>query len=112
MSVFERLWKDTMDIFRNTETVVDDVTKNSESLILSGQKCHYSGGSLADTGENGVPVLINSHTLFCGLNTVKNGDRVVVTQRRSGAIVSLRVGEGFPYGGGMQYSVKMEGETA
>lgn len=112
MSVFERLWKDTMDVYRNTETTVNDVTVNSEALCLSSQKCHYSGGSLADTGENGVPVLINSHTLFCGLNTAIKGDRVVVTQHRSGAKISLRVGEGFPYGGGMQYSVKLEGEAA
>jgi hypothetical protein len=112
MNAFERLWKDTMDVYRTTKITVNDVTKTTEPLKYSGLKCHYSGGSLADTGEGGIPVLNNSHLLFCGLNTAIEGDRVVITQHKSGKQISLRVGEGFPSGGGMQYSVKLEGVTA
>lgn len=107
MSVYERLWKDRMDIYRNVETMVNNATKNIEQLQQpQGIKCHYSGGSLADTGTDGVPTLNNTHMLFCGLNTVKEGDRVVVTQHMSGSVISLKVGEGFPSGGGMQFSVR------
>lgn len=103
----ERLWKDTMEIYRSIEETVDEVTTSHEVLQLPiGVKCHYSGGSLTDTGEDGVPTLINSHTLFCSLETAKEGDRVVVTQHKSGAVISLSVGEGFPRGAGMQFSVK------
>ncbi|MDF2486728.1 MAG: hypothetical protein K0R46_2896 [Herbinix sp.] len=106
-SPLERLWKDTMDIYRNIEETVDEVTSSHEELQLpSGVKCHYSGGSLTDTGEDGIPTLINSHTLFCGLNTAKEGDKVIITQHKSGAVITLTVGEGFPRGAGMQYSVK------
>ncbi len=106
MSIFERLWKDRMDIFRYSETTVNNVTTNTEQRIQQDIKCHYSGGSLTDTGDEGVPTLNNTHMLFCGLNTAKEGDRVVVTQHKSGSVIPLGVGEGFPSGGGMQFSVK------
>ena len=106
MSPLERLWKDKMDIYRFESTIVNKTTISAKRLILpTGLKCHYSSGSLADTGEDGVPTLINSHKLFCGLRTAMAGDEVVVTQR-NGNVIKLSVGEGFPYGGGMQFSVK------
>jgi hypothetical protein len=106
MSPFERLWKDRMDIYRWVETVVNGVTKSNEQKLYSNVKCHYSKGSLADTGESGVPTLVNSYNLFCSLDAdLKEGDKVVVTQR-SGRQVTLSVGEGFPYSDGMQFSVK------
>jgi hypothetical protein len=106
MSVFERLWKDTMDIYRWMESEINGVTQNVEQLIPpSGYKCHYSKGSLTETGEDGVPVLISSHMLFCSVGTVLEGDKVIVTQR-DGKKVTLTVGEGFPYSGAMQYRVK------
>lgn len=108
-SPLERLWQDKMDIYRFKPVVVNNVTKSVEQMVQSGVKCHYSGGSLTDTGEDGIPTLINSHTLFCSLNTAMEGDRAVVTQHKSGAVISLTVGEGFPRGVGMQFNVKRSG---
>ena len=106
MSVYERLWKDKMDIYRWKEEDVNGTTKNVEVLIEpSGIKCHYSMGNLSETGEDGVPELISSHTLFCAVGTAKEGDKAIVTQR-DGKKVTLKVGEGFLYSGGMQFRVK------
>jgi hypothetical protein len=95
-----------MDVYRWTENVVNGVTKNSESQIAYGIKCHYSGGSLTDTGDQGSPDLVNSHKLFCSSSAdIKEGDRVVITQR-NGNTISLSVGEGFVYSGKFEFSVK------
>ena len=104
MSVYERLWKDRMNIYRHVDVVVNNVTKSDDQLIESDIKCHYSAGSLADTASE-VPSLVSSHKLFCGVDKVKAGDTVIVTQR-DGNKVTLTVGEGFPYSGGAQHSVK------
>lgn len=101
----ERLWKDKMDIYRWVDTTVNGVTKSSEQLIYSNIKCHYSKGSLTNTGKDGVPTLVNSYTLFCGLETeLKEGDKIIVTQR-NGRGVTLSVGEGFPYTNHQEFSV-------
>lgn len=106
MSALQRLWKDTMDIYRYEEYEENGATKSREILKYIGVKCHYSKGSLTDTGDEGVPTLVNSYTLFCGLDTdLQEGDRVVVTQR-NGRQVSLMVGEGFPYSTHQEFSVK------
>lgn len=104
MSIFERLWKDRMDIYRHSEVIVNNVTKSEEQLIESNIKCHYSAGSLANT-ESEVPSLVSSHKLFCNNNKIMAGDTVIVTQR-DGNKVNLKVGEGFPYSGGAQHTVK------
>lgn len=106
MTALQRLWKDTMDIYRYSETEVNGVTKSSDTLQHSGVKCHYSKGNLTDTGTDGVPTLINSSTLFCALETdLKEGDKVIVTQR-NGRQVTLKVGEGFPYSDHQEFKVK------
>ena len=106
MSALQRLWKDRMDIYRWEEKTVGNFTKNEEVLVHSSVKCHYSKGSLSDIGEDGVPSLVNSYTLFCGLDAdLQEGDRVVVTQR-NGRKVTLDVGEGFPYSDHQEFSVK------
>ena len=108
ISPLERLWKDRMDIYRWVEVKVNGVTKSKEELIDENIKCQYSKGSLTNTGEEGVPTLINSYTLFCSLLTdLREGDRVVVTQR-NGRQVTLSVGEGFPYTNHMEFSVKRD----
>ena len=108
MSAFKRLWKDRMDIYRWVEVVENGVTKSKEQKIDSDVICHYSTGSLSDVGKDGVPSLINSHTLFCSLDTdLKEGDKVVVTQR-NGKQVTLIVGEGFAYSTHQEFSVKRE----
>ncbi|HBB30201.1 MAG TPA: hypothetical protein DC000_13345 [Clostridiales bacterium] len=106
-SPLERLWKDRMDIYRWEEVVVNKVTKSKEELQHSNVKCHYSQGSLTDTGEE-VPTLKNSHMLFCSADTdILEGDKVIVTQR-NGKKVTLTVGEGFAYFSNMQFSVKRD----
>ena len=108
-SPYERLWKDRMDIYRYEKIKVNNITKSGEKPIDNDVKCHYSAGSLTDTGSE-VPTLISSHKLFCGIGKVQEGDKVIVTQR-NGNKVTLIVGEGFPYSGGMQYSVKRDGKA-
>ncbi|MGE4274105.1 MAG: hypothetical protein AB7E31_14790 [Desulfitobacterium sp.] len=106
MSALQRLWKDQMDIYRWVEVTEGGFTRSEEVLKHEGVKCHYSKGSLTGTGEDGVPSLINSYTLFCALDTdLWEGDRVVVTQR-NGRQVTLDVGEGFPYSTHQEFSVK------
>jgi len=108
MSVLERLWKDRMDIYRWTEKVEGGITKQEKVLKYENVKCHYSKGQLVDTGDDGVPTLITSHTLFCGPDVdLQEGDEVVVTQR-NGKQVTLTVGEGFPYSSHQEFSVKRE----
>lgn len=104
----QRLWKDTMDIYRHEEYEENGVTKIGDVLKHSDAKCHYSKGSLTDTGEDGVPTLINTYTLFCSLDTdLQEGDKVIVTQR-NGRQVTLAVGEGFPYTHHQEFSVKRD----
>ncbi len=108
MIALQRLWKDTMDIYRYEEYEENNVTKSGEVLKHSNIKCHYSKGNLTDTGTDGVPTLVNSSTLFCALETdLKEGDKVIVTQR-NGRQVTLKVGEGFPYSGHQEFKVKRD----
>lgn len=108
MSTLERLWKDRMDIYRWVEVVEGGITRQKEELLYENVKCHYSKGSLVDTGNDGAPTLISSHALFCSLDTdLREGDKVVVTQR-NGRQVTLMVGEGFPYSTHQEFSVKRE----
>ena len=106
MNPLERLWKDRMDIYRWVEYVEGGITKSKEELVHENVKCQYSKGSLADTGSDGVPIIVNSYTLFCSLDTdIQEGDKVIVTQR-NGRQVTLSVGEGFPYSSHQEFSVK------
>ena len=108
MSPLERLWKDKMDIYRWVDSIVNGVTKSTESKIHSDVKCQYSKGSLTDTGTEGTPTIINSYTLFCSLETdLTEGDKVIVTQR-NGKVITLAVGEGFPYSEHQEFSVKRD----
>lgn len=108
MSALQRLWQDRMEIYRWVTEKINGITKSKEVLLYSNIKCHYSKGSLADIGTNGVPTLINSYTLFCGLETdLKEGDKVIVTQR-NGRRITLSVGEGFPYSQHQEFSVKRD----
>lgn len=106
MSVLQRLWNDRMDIYRWKEVIEGGFTKQKKEKIHENIKCHYSKGSLVDVGEEGAPMLVTSHTLFCGPDVdLREGDEVVVTQR-NGKQVTLTVGEGFPYSTHQEFSVK------
>ncbi|QHI72896.1 hypothetical protein [Aminipila terrae] len=106
MSVLERLWKDKMAVYRWEEQTINNITSSDEILVATDVKCQYSKGSLNDVGEDGAPNLVNSYTLFCGINTdIKEGDKVIVTQR-NGKKITLIVGEGFPYTNHQEFNVK------
>ena len=106
MNPLERLWKDSMDIYRHEDQTVNNITKNVKVLKETGIKCQYSKGSLSDTGENGVPSLVNSYSVFCNLdNDIQEGDEIIITQK-TGKLITLTVGEGFPYSNHQEFSVK------
>lgn len=106
MNPLERLWHDKMMIYRWVEREVGGFTKNEEIEIAVDVKCKYSKGSLNDTGTEGVPTLVNSYTLFCGLDVdIQEGDKIIITQR-NGKQIELSVGEGFPYSNHQEFSVK------
>ena len=106
MNALQKLWKDHMDIYRWVEVVEGGFTKQKKELLYEGVKCHYSKGRLVDLGDDSVPTLVTSHTLFCGPYVdLREGDEVVVTQR-NGKKVTLTVGEGFPYSTHPEFSVK------
>ncbi|MDF2907471.1 MAG: hypothetical protein K0R34_2792 [Herbinix sp.] len=111
MTALQRLWKDRMDIYRFKEETVNNTTTNVKQIISTGIRCHYSKGSLTNAGEEGVPTLINTYSIFCALETdLREGDEVVVTQR-NGRQVTLSVGECFPYSAHQEFRVKRS-ETA
>lgn len=110
MNPLERLWKDRMTIFRWVDYDEGGFTKQREEEVAADVKCKYSKRSLNDTGE-GVPDLVNSYTVFCGLDAdIQEGDKIIVTQR-NGKHIELSVGEGFPYSNHQEFSVKRT-ETA
>lgn len=109
-SPLERLWRDTMDVYRFAESTAGNIT--SETLpgtpLYTGLKCHYSKDGLAPVGQTNGPSITNTHTLFCSADAdVREGDVVTVTQR-DGTKVTLTVGEGAPYGAHRQFAVKRD----
>lgn len=104
-SVLRRLWTDRMDVYRHYSEKEGKVTKHKTTKIISGVPCHFSMRSLVDVGD-GVPALVNSYKLFCGLEVdVREGDEIVVTQR-NGRQIKLTVGECMPYSTHQEFAVK------
>lgn len=99
-SPYEKLWRDTMDIYRyNDDGSLPDVPTHS------GVKCHYSMGTVQPVGADAAPTLQSTNKLFCAPDVdIKSGDYVEVTQRNGGK-VNLTVGEGFPYTYNQEFSV-------
>jgi len=103
MSIF---WKDTMDIYRYVDEVVNGVTKNKKVLLSDSVKCHYSKKSLNALNSSGIPDIVTTHVIFCSIETdIKEGDYVEVTLR-NGRKVSLTIGECFPYSNKYECLVK------
>ena len=108
MTPLARLWKDKMNIYRYVDEVIEGITKNKEKLIAENIKCKYSKGGLSNIGEDEVPSLQNSYTIFCGLDVdIMEGDKIIVTQS-NGKKITLRVGEGFPYSKHQEFKVKRD----
>lgn len=104
----ERLWRDTMDVYRWAESTSGNITANTlpDVPLYTGLKCHYSKAGLAPVGQTNAPELANTHILFCSRDAdVREGDIVIVTQR-DGSKITLTVGEGAPYGVHRQFAVK------
>lgn len=99
-SPYERLWHDTMDIYRyNDDGSLPDAPTHADV------KCHYSMGTVQPVGTDSAPTLQGGNKLFCAPDVdIKPGDYVEVTQR-SGVKVNLTVGEGFPYTYNQEFSV-------
>ena len=108
MNPLARLWKDKMNIYRYVEEVINGVTKSKEKLIAEYVKCKYSKGGLSNVGEDEVPSLQNSYTIFCGLDVdIMEGDKIEVIQS-NGRKITLKVGEGFPYSKHQEFKVKRD----
>lgn len=99
-SLYEKLWHDTMDIYR-----YNDDGSLPGTPTHAGVKCHYSMGTVQPVGTDSAPTMQSTNKLFCAQNVdIKSGDYVEVTQR-NGAKVNLTVGEGFPYTYNQEFSV-------
>lgn len=99
-SPYEKLWRDTMDIYR-----YNDDGSLPDAPTHSGVKCHYSMGTVQPVGTDSAPTMQGTSKLFCAPDVdIKPGDYVEVTQR-SGIKVNLTVGEGVPYAYNQEFSV-------
>jgi hypothetical protein len=102
----ERLWNDKMDIYRWDDVEVNNIIKNVRMKVDSEVKCQLSKKVLTQPGENGVPLITNTFTLFCSIDAnLIEGDEIEVTQQ-NGKKLTLKVGEGFPYNVHQEFSVK------
>lgn len=105
-SPFEKMWHDTMDIYRYKDDGSLPVTPTH-----SGVKCHYSMGTVQPVGTDSAPIMQSTNKLFCAPDVdIQSGDYVEVTQR-NGAKVNLTVGEGFSYTYNQEFNV-MRSDTA
>ena len=97
---FERLWHDTMDIYRYNED-----GSLPEAPTYSGIKCHYSMGTVQPVGTDSAPTMQSTNKLFCAPDVdIQSGDYIEVTQR-NGNKVNLTVGEGFSYAYNQEFCV-------
>jgi len=96
----EKLWNDTMDIYR-----YNDDGSLPATPTYTGVKCHYSMGTIQPVGTDSAPTMQSTNKLFCAPDVdIKSGDYAEVTQR-NGNKVNMTVGEGFPYTYNQEFSV-------
>ena len=97
----------TMDIYRWEEAKVDGFTEHRKTLVASSRPCRYSSSGQVQTGIPN-PSIINSHTLFCGLEeNVQEGDCLEIALR-TGKKVQVRLGECHPYSFQWQCEIKRD----
>jgi len=100
-----------MDVYRYISDEDDDgFETNIEFKIIEGAKCRYSISSQT-TAENGVPVIISTAQLFCGIeHDMKPGDKVIITLRK-GDPVTVKLGECHPYRFQWQCRIEKDGKA-
>lgn len=99
-----------MDIFRWKDKKDGNLTRQEKTCIASGRPCRYSSSGQIVKGTP-VPQIMNSHTLFCGLEEdIREGDHLVITLR-TGKQIELDLGECHPYSFQWQCEVKRSDEA-
>ncbi len=108
---YERMYDARMDVYRYKTGDDDDGFEISwESKFIEGAKCRYSISSQT-TADNGVPVIVSTAQLFCGIeHDMKTGDKVVVTLRK-GDPVTVKLGECHPYQYQWQCKIEKDGKA-
>lgn len=106
---YERMYDAKMDVYRYIPGKdADGFDTNIESPVIERAKCRYSISSQT-TAENGVPIIVSTAKLFCGIeHDMKPGDKVVITLRK-GDPITVKLGECHPYR--FQWQCKVEKDT-
>lgn len=104
---YARMYDAKMDVYRWQDVEVDGITKQIQVLLSGGRPCRYSSsGQVSTRAPN--PAIINSHTLFCGLDEdIQEGDHLVITLR-AGKVVEVDLGECHPYTYQWQCEIKRD----
>lgn len=96
-----------MTVKRWREVEKDGYTRSELGVMSQDRPCRYSSSGQVSIGVPN-PSIVNSHTLFCGLEEdVQEGDRIVVTLR-TGKTIELTLGECHPYTYQWQCEVKRD----
>lgn len=108
---YERMYTAVMDVYRYVTVEDDDGFEISrESKVIDGAKCRYSISSQT-TADNGVPIIVSTAQLFCGIeHDMKPGDKVIVTLRK-GVPVTVKLGECHPYRFQWQCKIEKDGKA-
>lgn len=102
---YEVMYDSRMDVFRWKEVTVNNITKNIIGTIGTEVPCRYSSSGQTAV-EGPAPQVVNSHRLFCGIDTdIMEGDRIELTLH-NGKKLELTVGECHPYTYQWQCEVK------
>lgn len=108
---YERMYDATMDVYRYGDDVDGDgYTTSQPGKVIDGAKCHYSISSQT-IADNGVPIIISTAQLFCGIeHDMKPGDKVIVTLRK-GTPITVKLGECHPYRFQWQCKIEKDGKA-
>lgn len=106
---YERMYDAKMDVYRYISGEDDDGFETNQELpVIESAKCRYSISSQT-TVENGVPIILSTAQLFCGLDyDMKPGDKVIITLRK-GNPVTVKLGECHPYRFQWQCKIEKDG---
>ena len=108
---YERMYDAKMDVYRYISGEDDDgFETNQESKVIESAKCRYSISSQT-TADNGIPVMLSTAQLFCGIEyDMKPGDKVIITLRK-GEPVTVKLGECHPYRFQWQCKIEKDGKA-
>ena len=107
---YAAMYDAVMTVWRWRDVQTGGYDKQELYTVEEGVPCRYSTSGQISTGTPN-PSIVNSHTLFCGLDVdIQEGDRVTV-QLRTGKILELSVGECHPYTYQWQCEVKRDDDA-